>query len=206
MRLRAAHIVVLAALLAVLCGCGRRARVIPAEKLTRIYHDMFLADQWIRDNPEARKVADTTLFFDPIFRRYGYDFEDYDRTVHYYLDHPEKYSKILTRASDRLRKEGEGLQLEADALTAREVELNKFRRAFQEKDFSTDSLRWAGVNALWPVVLPPTDTLPPVDTLAQADSTAHADTLKATLLPEAERARFQKNARGLEERIKELTD
>ena len=203
---RAAHIVVLAVVLAVLCACGHRARVIPENKLVRIYHDMFLADQWVRDHPDARTEVDTMLIFDPIFHRYGYTFADYDRTVHYYLDHNDDYVKLLNRVEKQLRKEGEDLQLEADALTAREVELNKFRRAFQEKDFSTDSLRWAGVNALWPVVLPPTDTLPPVDTLAQTDSTAHADTLKATLLPEAERSQFKKNARGLEERIKELTD
>ena len=203
---RAAHIVVLAVVLAALCACGHRARVIPENKLVRIYHDMFLADQWVRDHPDARTEVDTMLIFDPIFHRYGYTFADYDRTVHYYLDHNDDYVKLLNRVEKQLRKEGEDLQLEADALTAREVELNKFRRAFQEKDFSTDSLRWAGVNALWPVVLPPTDTLPPVDTLAQTDSTAHADTLKATLLPEAERSQFKKNARGLEERIKELTD
>ena len=203
---RAAHIVVLAVVLAALCACGHRARVIPENKLVRIYHDMFLADQWVRDHPDARTEVDTMLIFDPIFHRYGYTFADYDRTVHYYLDHNDDYVKLLNRVEKQLRKEGEDLQLEADALTAREVELNKFRRAFQEKDFSTDSLRWAGVNALWPVVLPPTDTLPPVDTLAQTDSTAQADTLKATLLPEAERSQFKKNARGLEERIKELTD
>ena len=150
MRLRWAHIVVLAAVLAMLCGCGRRSRVIPAEKFARVYHDMFLADQWLRDNPDARRVADTTLFFDPIFRRYGYTFEDYDRSVHYYLDRPEQYSKILDRVSERLRKEGERLQKEADVLTAREVELSRFRRGFVPLDFSTDSLRWSSSRILWP--------------------------------------------------------
>ncbi|MBP5626502.1 MAG: DUF4296 domain-containing protein [Bacteroidales bacterium] len=151
MRLRWAHIVVLSAVLAMLCGCGRRSRVIPAEKFTRIYHDMFLADQWLRDNQSARKVADTTLFFDPIFRRYGYTFEDYDRSVHYYLDRPEQYAKILDRASERLRKEGERLQKEADALTAREIELSRYRRGFVPRDFSVDSVRWSGARILWPV-------------------------------------------------------
>lgn len=181
MRLRAAHIVVLAALLAVLCGCGRRNRVIPAEKLTRIYHDMFLADQWIRDNPAARLVADTTLFFDPIFRKYGYDFEDYDRTVHYYLDHPDKYSKILTRASDRLRKEGERMQREADAITAREVELASYRRGYRRQDFSSDSLRWSGPQTLWPVYRDPA-----AEEAAAQDSTALPDKPKPELeiLPE----------------------
>jgi len=151
MRLRGAHIVVLAALIAMLCGCNRRARIIPADKFTRIYQDMFVADQWIRDNPDARPIADTTLVFDPIFRSYGYTFEDYDRTIHYYLDRPEQFVRILDRASERLHKEGERMQKAADILTAREIELSAYRKGFVRRDFSTDSLRWSGAQALWPV-------------------------------------------------------
>ena len=198
---RAAHIVVLAVVLAALCACGHRTRVIPESKLIRIYHDMFLADQWVRDHPDARTDVDTTLLFDPIFHRYGYTFEDYDYTVQYYLDHSERYVKILNRVETQLRKEGESLQREADRQTAREVELNKYRRAFRRKDFSTDSLRWAGIQPLWPV-----DTLPaPVDTLpALADTLAQRDTLdKAALL---EPTRPEKALRRLDRPIKEVTD
>lgn len=197
---RAAHIVVLAVVLAGLCACGHRNRIIPENKLVRIYHDMFLADQWVRDHPDARTDVDTTLIFDPIFHRYGYTFEDYDRTVQYYLDRSEQFVKILNRVETQLRKEGETLQQEADRLTAREVELNKFRRAYRQKDFSTDSLRWAGIQPLWPV-----DTLPAPDTLAaRADSLAQADSLQVTLLPETELPR-KKAPRRLEQ-MKELTD
>ena len=177
---RAAHIVVLAVVLAGLCACGHRGRVIPENKLVRIYHDMFLADQWVRDHPDAREVADTTLLFDPIFRRYGYSFEDYDRSVQYYLDHTERYFKLLNRVEKQLRKEGDALQLEADRLAARDVELSKYRRGFSRKDFSTDSLRWAGVQTLWPV-----DTLPAVDTLAApADSLAREGAVELIPIPE----------------------
>lgn len=197
---RAAHIVVLAVVLAGLCACGHRNRIIPENKLVRIYHDMFLADQWVRDHPDARSDVDTTLLFDPIFHRYGYTFEDYDRTVQYYLDRSEQFVKILNRVETQLRKEGETLQQEADRLTAREVELNKFRRAYRQKDFSTDSLRWAGIQPLWPV-----DTLPAPDTLtARADSLAQADSLQVTLLPETELPR-KKAPRRLEQ-MKEVTD
>ena len=147
---RACHIVALAALLAALCACDR-AQVIPEKDMVRIYHDMFLADQWVRDHPDRRSAVDTSLIFDPIFRRYGYDFEDYDRTVHYYIDHNEQYVKLLTKVSDRLRKEGERLQKEADVLTAREVELNRYRRGYRKKDFTSDSLRWSFPQRLWPV-------------------------------------------------------
>ena len=198
---RAAHIVVLAVVLAVLCACGHRTRVIPEGKLVRIYHDMFLADQWVRDHPDNRTDVDTTLLFDPIFRRYGYTFEDYDHTVQYYLDHSERYVKILNRVETQLRKEGESLQLEANRQTAREVELNKYRRAFRRKDFSTDSLRWAGIQPLWPVdTLPaPGDTLPaPADTLAQRDTLDKAERLEPT--------RPEKALRRLDRPIKEITD
>ena len=170
MRLRWAHIVVLAAVLAMVCGCGRRARVIPPEKLSRIYHDMFLADQWLRDHPGARKNADTTLVFDPIFRRYGYTFEDYDRSVHYYLDRPEEYAKILDRADARLRKEGDRMQQEADELTAREIELNRYRRAYTQRAFGLDSLGWIHLKEF----RPPTVELFPEMAEAEADTSAAA--------------------------------
>ena len=164
---------VAALLFAAPCGCGRPARVIPAEKMTRIYQDMFLADQWLRDNPEARKKADTTLFFDPIFRSYGYSFEDYDRSVQYYLDHPDKYAKILNRASERLRKESTRMQQAADDLTARDYELDRFRRGYTPRDFSTDSLRWSGPETLWPVYVDPA-SLAVDSTAVAADSAAVA--------------------------------
>lgn len=172
---RAAHIVVLAVVLAGICACGHRGRVIPENKMVRIYHDIFLADQWVRDHPDARVAADTTLLFDPIFRRYGCSFEDYDRTVQYYLDHSDLYFKLLGKVEKQLRKEGDALQLEADRYAAREVELSRYRRGFRRKDFSTDSLRWAGIRPLWPV-----DTL-----AARTDSLAQADTARGVLLPEA---------------------
>lgn len=156
---RAVHIAVLAVLLAALCACSHRARVIPADKLARIYYDMFLVDQWIRDNSDVRPVADTTLVFDPIFRRYGYTFEDYDRSVQYYLDRPDDYTKLLSRVEEALRKEGERLQKEADAVTAREVELSRYRRGFRRTDFSSDSLRWDGAKILWPAREAEADTL-----------------------------------------------
>ena len=151
MRLRAVHILLLLAVLAGLSGCGRKARVIPEKKLIRIYTDMFLADQWIRDHVEARTVADTTLFFDPIFKRYGYDFEDYDASINYYIDHPIQYAEILTAVSDRLRARGDALQAELDEIRKWEEMLDSYRRLYHPSDFSEDSLRWSGTGILWPV-------------------------------------------------------
>ena len=151
MRLRGVHILLLLTLLATLAGCGRKGRVIPGKKLMKLYTEMYLADQWLRDNPDLRRAADTTLFFDPIFRRHGYTFEDYDRSVHYYLDRPEKYGKLLNKAADRIRKESAELQKVADEEREYRREIEHMLRLYQRQDLSTDSLRWSGPQTLWPV-------------------------------------------------------
>ena len=82
MRPASIHILLLLLVLpCLLTGCAQRGRVIPEEKMSRIYEDMLLADQWLRDHPDSRKAADTTLFFDPIFKRYGYRAGPPARTV-----------------------------------------------------------------------------------------------------------------------------
>ncbi|MBQ9661095.1 MAG: DUF4296 domain-containing protein [Bacteroidales bacterium] len=158
MRRAPVYVLVLFCFLA-LSGCGRGARVIPERKMVRIYTAMFLSDQWIRDNQEARKMADTTLFFDPIFRANGVTFEDYDRSVHYYLDRPDKYAKILTKASERLRAESTSLQAVVDAQRAHQRERDHYHSLYQQKDFTTDSSRWAGIEPLWPERPSPADTV-----------------------------------------------
>ena len=150
MRLRSANIALLLILLATLAGCGRRGRVIPEKKLMKLYTEMYLADQWLRDHPDVRKMSDTTLFFDPIFRRHGYTFEDYDRSVHFYLDRPEKYGKLLNKASERIRKESARLQKEVDAERAYRQEIEHLLGLYRRQDFSTDSLRWSGWQTMWP--------------------------------------------------------
>ena len=150
MRLRSAHIALLLILLASLTGCGRRGRVIPPKKLMKLYTEMYLADQWLRDKPDLRVAADTTLFFDPIFRRHGYTFEDYNRSVHFYLDRPDKYGKLLNKAADRVRKESALLQKEADKEREHRQEIEHMLRLYRRQDLSTDSLRWSGPQTLWP--------------------------------------------------------
>lgn len=96
------HIAILLLVVLSLSGCHRKGRVIPAGTLEQIYVDMFLADQWVKMQPDARKRADTTLFYEPIFRRYGYSFKDYEATVSHYIDRPDKFVKILRRSAKDL--------------------------------------------------------------------------------------------------------
>lgn len=97
---------VLAAVLAVAaCSCSRGPRVIPVHKMEKIYREMFLADQWLANNPEKRAKADTTWFYEPIFEKYGYNVEDYRYSVDHYLNDPKRYSDMLRRVAIKLEND-----------------------------------------------------------------------------------------------------
>lgn len=123
---------VLAAALLV-AGCGR-AEVIPEKDMTEIYVDMFIADQWLRDHDEEKERADTTLFFDPVFRKYGYTFEDYDKSVSYYVAHPDKFSDITVRVAEELKKRADQMRELWDK--------SRTSSGYETQDFSSDTL-WA---------------------------------------------------------------
>ena len=130
-----------AVLLAVplLCSCGGHPRIIPGTVLTDIYAEMLLADQWLADHSEARKASDTTLFYDPIFRRYGYTYEDYDATVRRYLEDPEKFAKVFKNASMKLKDERDRYRRKVEQLDDVR-EFNASIKGYSAKDFRKDTL------------------------------------------------------------------
>ena len=75
---------------------------------------MLMADQWIIENSRTRTQADTSLVYEPIFQRYGYDTEDYRASVAHYMKDPERYSRILRET--------------AEILDARILELKELKR------------------------------------------------------------------------------
>ena len=96
------------------CACllpsCRHVKIMSERDMSDIYAEMFLADQWLNDNPGLKRTADTTRFYETIFRRFGYGFEDYDASVNYYLNHPEKYKKIVEMAQNKLRSTQKSLE------------------------------------------------------------------------------------------------
>ena len=107
------HIVVLLAVVAVSC---RGPRVIPKDDLTDIYYDMFLLDQQVREDPELRKQADTTLVYEVVFNKYGYDTDDYLLTLNQYLKDPERFARVLEDVSKRFQDQVAGLDKEIERL------------------------------------------------------------------------------------------
>ncbi len=197
------HIVLLFALAAFLAGGCGRARVIPEGKLVDIYVDMFLADQWIRDNSEARRRADTTLFFDPVFEKYGYTFEDYDKSMVYYSAKPDKFSEIATAVTEKLRTLS---KYYSDLLEARNNEMSEKNRYFVPADFQSDTIWSEARGVVW---IPAPDSMiiiVPLDSIfvkAEADSLRHeadsiimADVLKRGAAPSVDSSPLRRTRRG----------
>ena len=115
MKIRVVHINAACAVLFSLVGCSfNRTKVIPRGEMAEIYAEMLMADQWIIENSRTRTQADTSLVYEPIFQRYGYDTEDYRASVAHYMKDPERYSRILRET--------------AEILDARILELKELKR------------------------------------------------------------------------------
>ena len=93
-----------AALLMCLACSGDKVSLIPRGKLAKIYAEMLVVDQWTQSEPFLRAQADTSLVYEPIFEKYGYDTEDYIHSVEHYMKDPERYSRILRATADMLDK------------------------------------------------------------------------------------------------------
>ena len=108
-----------AALLLCLACSGDKVSVIPRGKLAKIYAEMLVMDQWTQSEPVLRAQADTSLVYEPIFEKYGYDTEDYIHSVGHYMKDPERYSRILRSTTDMLDE--------------RILELNSLKRILQRQ-------------------------------------------------------------------------
>ena len=93
---------VLAALLLCFACSDDKSKVIPRGKMAKIYAEMLMMDQWAMSDSRLRQEADTSLIYEPIFEKYGYDGEDYRQSVTYYMEDPERFSRIFRATSELL--------------------------------------------------------------------------------------------------------
>lgn len=114
------HIAAISAILILfLSSCDRdKVQVIPRDDLAHIYAEMMMTDQWILNTPNVRLIADTSLVYEPILEKYGYDSDDYRKSVDVYMDDPERFAKIL-------RETGNLLTGRLNELEARKEEMNR---------------------------------------------------------------------------------
>lgn len=193
---------------AAVISCGREEKVIPKDELSEIYAEMFLMDQWIFSHPEARRSADTSFVYEPVFEKYGYTSDDYRASVDYYLRDPDKFARILKETSVILETRLKELRQERDMLTSLDrIAENKLLYAV-EYDFGRDSGYQYDIRdsiefytdssgcVLKVRQLVPLDTLfdgpalvPAADSLAVSDSTAVSDSL-GNAVPEGRNQRI----------------
>lgn len=102
-------LLVLVTLAALSC---RGPRVIKDDEMEEIMYQMLLQDQYLKQHPELRRVADTTLVYGGIFESFGYDTADYLYSLEYYLEESARMEKIMGRVSDRLEKDSELVRAE----------------------------------------------------------------------------------------------
>ena len=84
------------------CSDKDEAKVISRGKMADIYAEMLMTDQWINSTPNVRKIADTSLVYEPILEKYGYSQKDYLKSVDHYMNDPERFARILRSSGEKL--------------------------------------------------------------------------------------------------------
>ncbi len=172
--------VVLMALL-LSASCSKKGRVIPEDKFSEIYAEMFLADQWLTSHYSERTKADTTLFYEPIFRKYGYSLKDYDASVKHYIRKPDDYAKMLKTTSLRLDKKANYLKKVDDYYSKR-----RSVSPYEPKNFDLQTLMAEDTMMRWHI----SDTARVVEVVESADTLsdkpcAPIDSLAGKVLPDS---------------------
>lgn len=162
-------VLVLGLLLSVSCSGSRK--IIPESRMAEIYADMFLEDQWLSTFSKYRAMADTTLFYDPVFEMHGVDFEEFSRSVDFYVDHPERYLKVLRKTSELLEERKKPFDEAWEK--EKQYNLTVVNAKYKRKDFVLDSLMVNSPGLLWHPLPEKKDSL-----LTDQDNVAGKDSLR----------------------------
>lgn len=177
-------------------------RVIPRKKMARIYAEMLVTDQWITSTPGLRMVADTSLVYEPILEKYGYDSDDYRKSIDVYMDDPERFARILRTAGEILQERINELEKQQKILDMKallpvleyDIDWNEFFPYIYEEPYvhNYDSITFEPDSVLWiyrlksiersdtiydrlRMIIP--DTLSIQDTIAVTDSLEAAESI-----------------------------
>ncbi|MGN0189430.1 MAG: DUF4296 domain-containing protein [Candidatus Cryptobacteroides sp.] len=132
-------------LLCVLSSCRREGRIIPRSKMTKIYVEMFIADQRIASSTEIRRTADTSWVYEPIFEKYGYNSDDYRASVAHYMKDPDRYARILRESGALIDSELKEMRKEKKRLESLEQMKEKVEVFNPERIYRMTSLGNPGV-------------------------------------------------------------
>ena len=96
--------IILTAALLCLSSCREKESIIPKDIMSQIYYDIYMTDEAVDVNYRLRRMADTMRVYQPIFNRYGYTTEEYNRSVNFYMERPDKFEDVFEETKTMLEK------------------------------------------------------------------------------------------------------
>jgi len=93
----------LALVLALFSSCARKGKVIPRARMSKIYAEMLMTDQWISTHRKYNRQADTCFVYGTILEKYGYTADDWRASVAHYLHDPQRYGRMLNQTESILK-------------------------------------------------------------------------------------------------------
>ncbi|HIZ86420.1 MAG TPA: DUF4296 domain-containing protein [Candidatus Coprenecus stercoravium] len=110
------YLLLTAVMAASFSSCDRKRQgIIPKEVMSEIYYDIYLTDEAVRTRYTFRKMADTMRIYESIFNKYGYTTGDYNRSVEFYLERPDKFEDVFVTTKEMLEKRKAELNLILEA-------------------------------------------------------------------------------------------
>lgn len=97
-----------------LMGCSQRY-VIPEEEMGNIYHDLFLLDRYLSDDPDSRFQTDSMFVYESVFEKYGYSSDEFLDALDQYFRHPEDLLEIMENVQARMKTEYDQITAEIDS-------------------------------------------------------------------------------------------
>jgi len=97
-----------------------------------------MTDQWITSTSGVRKIADTSLVYEPILEKYGYSTVDYCKTVEVYMDDPERFSRVLRTSAEILDKQLTELRAELKKQEMAEAKRKRLEKLRYRSDFKPE--------------------------------------------------------------------
>ena len=103
-------------------SCHKGPERIPRGDMEDIMHDVLLQDQYLKVTSAPKRLTDTTLVYEGIFEKYGYNTDDFLFSLEYYLEDPSRMEKLMENVEERLSKESK--------VVAEEVRADNWRAGF----------------------------------------------------------------------------
>lgn len=131
------YVAIVFATILLFSGCSHhRTRIISKSDMVDIYADLFLADQWLAMQPHGVSLrSDSTLFYEPIFNKYGYTTEDFRASMYKYLDDPERYARLIKKSQAKLSARADELHELLEGEKERTAFLNRMASIYVPREF-----------------------------------------------------------------------